>query len=79
MLVNIHEAKTNFSKLINLALSGEDVIIAKDGTPIIKLTPYTVEESKRKSGQLKGILHISDDFDAPLPKDVLDTFYNKDL
>jgi len=78
MLVNIHEAKTNFSKLINRALNGEEIIIAKDGTPLITLTPYTHEMSKRKGGQFKGIMHIADDFDTPLPKQYLDDFYNGD-
>jgi prevent-host-death family protein len=78
MLVNIHEAKTNFSKLIARALNGEEIIIAKGGTPLIKLTPYTAEITKRRGGQLEGMLQISDDFDAPLPKKYLDSFYSGD-
>ncbi len=79
MLVNIHEAKTKFSSLINRALCGEEIIIAKDGTPIIRLTPYTLEISKRKSGQFKGIIDIPDDFDQALPNDILRSFYDKEL
>ncbi|HSX20905.1 MAG TPA: type II toxin-antitoxin system prevent-host-death family antitoxin [Gammaproteobacteria bacterium] len=78
MLVNIHDAKTNFSKLINRALSGEEIIIAKDGTPLVTLTPYNPEAQKRKGGQFTGIMHVADDFDAPLPKDILDSFYKKE-
>jgi prevent-host-death family protein len=77
MLVNIHEAKTKFSNLIQRALNGEEIIIAKDGTPLIKLTPYNPELSKRKGGQLKDLMHFDPDFDQPLPNEVLDRF-NKD-
>lgn len=79
MFVNIHEAKTHFSKLINRALNGEEIVIAKDGTPLVQLTPYNPEVTKRKGGQFKDIMYIADDFDAPLPKEYLDLFYKKDL
>ncbi len=79
MLVNIHEAKTNFSKLINSVLNGEEVIIAKDGNPLVQLTPYNPTILPRKSGQFNGIMHVSDDFDAALPEDLLNQFYKKDL
>ncbi len=79
MLVNIHDAKTNFSKLITRALNGEEIIIAKDGNPLIKLMPYTAEPAVRKGGQFRGIMRIADDFDAPLPDDLLKGFYSKDL
>jgi len=75
MLVNIHEAKTNFSKLINQVLKGDDIVIAKDGHPIIRLIPYTESVNERHGGQLKGLLQIHDDFDAPLPDDLLKQFY----
>lgn len=77
-IVNIHEAKTHFSKLINEALTGKQVIIAKAGVPLVKLTPYTQENTPRQSGQLNGLMKISKDFDAPLPKDLLETFYGED-
>jgi len=75
-VVNIHEAKTNFSKLIKEALSGDEIIIAKGGKPLIRLTPYKDELPPRKGGQLKGMMKISKDFDAPLPDNVLKQFYN---
>ncbi len=77
--MNIHEAKTKFSKLINSVLNGEEVIIAKDGTPLVQLTPYTASVKPRRGGQFKGIIQIADDFDAPLPEDLLQEFYKKDL
>jgi prevent-host-death family protein len=75
MLVNIHDAKTHFSKFINQALKGEEIIIARDGKPLIRLVPYVAEPEIRRGGQFKGLIQISDDFDAPLPKDILKLFY----
>jgi prevent-host-death family protein len=74
MLVNIHDAKTRFSKLINQALKGDEIVIARDGKPLIRLVPFTEEPQVRKGGQFKGIIQISDDFDAPLPDDILKYF-----
>lgn len=71
-IVNIHEAKTNFSKIVNKALQGEEIVIARGGKPLIKLTPYVSEEGAetRKGGQFKGLMNISENFDAPLPGDI---------
>ncbi len=73
-IVNIHEAKTHFSKLIELAVNGEETIIAKSGKPVAKLVPIIKEKPKRRFGLLKGKIKIADDFDAPLPDDILDSF-----
>ncbi len=78
MQVNIHDAKTHFSKLINQALTGEDVIIARDGKPIVRLVPYAEEIQTRRGGQFKGLIQISEDFDAPLPDELLKQFYGDD-
>lgn len=75
MLVNIHDAKTNFSKLINQVLKGDDIIIAKDGHPVVRLVPYTETINERHGGQLRGLIKINDDFDAPLPENLLKLFY----
>ena len=75
MLVNIHDAKTNFSKLINKVLKGDDIIIARDGKPLVRLVVYTEAINERRGGQLRGLINISDDFDAPLPDDLLKQFY----
>ena len=72
--VNIHEAKTNFSKLLAQAISGEEVIIAKAGTPIARLVPFTEKPLRRVPGTAIGKIIIAEDFDAPLPDDVLETF-----
>jgi prevent-host-death family protein len=78
MLINIHDAKTNFSKLINKVLKGDDIIIAKDGHPLVRLVPYTETAFERHGGQLKGLNKINEHFDAPLPEDLLKLFYQDD-
>ncbi len=75
MLVNIHDAKTNFSKLINQVLKGDDIIIARDGKPVARLVAYSAKVNERHGGQLRGLINISTDFDAPLPEDLLQLFY----
>ena len=72
--VNIHEAKTHFSKLVEAAIHGETIIIAKAGKPAAMLIPITKKPPKRKFGLLKGKVRISSDFDAPLSDDILSDF-----
>lgn len=74
---NIHEAKTHLSMLIQRALRGEEIIIAKSGEPLIQLVPVSGDPQKRKGGQLKGMFEMSDDFDAPLPDDLQNLFEGK--
>jgi len=64
--VNIHEAKTNLSKLIEKVLKGEDVIIKKSNKPIVKLVIIDELKNERKLGSAKGQVIIADDFDEPL-------------
>lgn len=73
--VNIYEAKSKLSKLINQVIAGEEVIVAKSGKPVAKLVPFEKPIQNRKAGSAKGKLIISDDFDAPLPDDILKGFY----
>jgi prevent-host-death family protein len=72
-IANIHEAKSRLSRLIELALEGEEVIIAKAGKPVIKLMPIRANDAPRKGGQWKGRVRIADDFDA-LPDDIAAAF-----
>jgi prevent-host-death family protein len=78
MEVNVHNAKTNLSKLIEQAENGEEVIIARNGKPAVKLVP--VAQSKRKSllGALKGKFTITDDFHLHDPE-IEDLFNNSPL
>ncbi len=64
--VNIHEAKTHLSKLIQEAVAGEDVIIAKGNKPVVKLVALHHQKLRRQLGTAKGKMVMSDDFDAPL-------------
>ncbi|TAK75894.1 MAG: type II toxin-antitoxin system Phd/YefM family antitoxin [Gammaproteobacteria bacterium] len=75
--VNIHQAKTHFSKLIEAVMRGEEIIIAKAGKPAAKLVPIAPVKPKRKPGALKGQIRIAADFDATLPDDLLDQFEGK--
>ena len=78
MQVNIYEAKTRLSELVEQAGRGETIIIAKSGTPIAKLVPLTDQpKQKIKFGSMKGEFVESDDFDDPLPDDLLDLFEGK--
>jgi prevent-host-death family protein len=72
--VNIGEAKTHFSRLVEEVNRGAEVVIAKAGKPVAKLVPIAEIERPRKLGLLKGKIKITADFDAPLPDDLLDAF-----
>lgn len=73
-IVNIHEAKTNLSRLIESALLGDDVIIAKAGKPVAKLIYYKEELKPRKSGLWKGKVWMSDNFNDE-DEDINKLFY----
>jgi prevent-host-death family protein len=71
--MNIHQAKTNLSQLIEKALAGEEVIIAKAGTPIIRLTPIQTSLPERRPGGWAGQVVLANDFDE-LPDDFVAAF-----
>ena len=73
--VNIYEAKAKLSKLINQVIAGEEVIVAKSGKPVARIVPFEKPARDRKPGSAKGKIFISDDFDAPLPDEILKEFY----
>jgi prevent-host-death family protein len=77
--VNIHAAKTHLSRLVERAARGEEILIARAGRPVARLGPLQTARPKRRFGVLRGRIVISDDFDAPLPRDLLDTFYRGEL
>jgi len=72
--VNIYEAKTQLSKLVDLAAKGEDTVIARNGKPIARLTTLKPEKRPLVLGLLEGKGWIADDFDAPLPDEILAGF-----
>lgn len=64
--VNMHEAKTHLSRLLEQALNGEEIIIARAGTPVARLVPYRGEIDVRRPGRMQGEIRIADNFDEPL-------------
>jgi len=75
--VGIHQAKTHLSCLVEMAASGQEIVIAKAGKPIARLVPYVAKGKVRRPGQLRGRLRIKKSFDQPLPKDLLASFEDK--
>ncbi len=74
MQVNIHEAKTQFSRLVEQALSGEEIIIARSGKPLLKLVPLAAPPQARTPGLSRGKIWIAEDFDAPLTEAIMQEF-----
>jgi len=72
--INIHAAKTHLSRLVEEAAAGEEIIIAKAGKPVARVVALEKPAFGKAFGALKGRIHASRDFDAPLPPDVLTRF-----
>jgi prevent-host-death family protein len=72
--INIYEAKTQLSKLVEKAAAGTDVIIARGGKPVARLTRLQARQRKIRFGLLKGKVKVAKDFDAPLSDDMLGQF-----
>ena len=68
--VNIHEAKTNLSRLLVQVEAGEDIIIARSGTPVARLVRFQ-KPGKRQFGSMKGLVKLDDSFFDPLPEEEL--------
>ncbi|MEO5335476.1 MAG: type II toxin-antitoxin system prevent-host-death family antitoxin [Magnetospirillum sp. WYHS-4] len=66
-IVNLYEAKTHLSSLVDAVAAGEEVVIAKNGKPKVRLMPVETAGAARQPGQLKGRIWIADDFDDPMP------------
>jgi prevent-host-death family protein len=73
-VVNLYEAKTQLSRLVDEAAAGREVVIAKAGIPRARLVAVETPRRRRKPGGAKGRIRIAADFDAPLPPDVLAAF-----
>jgi prevent-host-death family protein len=72
--VNVHEAKTHFSRLLDRAQEGEEFVIAKAGRPVARLGPLARRVKKRRLGLLDGKLRVPDDFNESLPDEVIAAF-----
>jgi prevent-host-death family protein len=76
-ILNLYEAKSRLSALVEEAAAGKEIVIAKAGVPRARLVPLKAR-TRRKPGAWKGRIWIAPDFDAPLPDDILDAFEGKD-
>jgi prevent-host-death family protein len=72
--VNVHEAKTHLSRLLERVEKGEQIVISRAGKPVALLGPLPKPGQPRQPGLLKGRVRVASDFDAPLPADVLEAF-----
>jgi prevent-host-death family protein len=72
--VNIYDAKTRLSELVDRAESGEEIVIAKAGRPVARLVPLLAVRESRAPGRWRGRARIAPDFDAPLPEAILRDF-----
>ncbi|MGH9530140.1 MAG: type II toxin-antitoxin system Phd/YefM family antitoxin [Terriglobales bacterium] len=79
MEVNIHEAKTHLSRLLRKVVDGQEIVIARAGVPIARLVPVKKHGKTRPLGMDRGRVWVADDFDAPLPDDLLAEFYGGEL
>jgi prevent-host-death family protein len=76
-IINIHEAKTNLSRIVETVFRGSEVTLAKAGKPMARIVPLQARKRAIKFGVLKGKIRVAHDFDAPLPDDVLALFEGK--
>ena len=72
--VNIYDAKTRLSQLVDRAAGGEDVVVSRNGKPLVRITQLIEPKRRVRFGLLKGKLRIAPDFDAPLPEELLAGF-----
>jgi len=74
-MVNVHEAKTHFSRLLELAHAGQEIVVAKAGKPYARLVPLPPDHGQRRPGRLPG--RVGDDFFDSLPEAELDAWEGK--
>jgi prevent-host-death family protein len=77
-MVNVHAAKTQFSRLLARVEAGEEIVIARGGEPVARLVPMR-RKPVRRPGALKGRVHVAADFDAPLPTEMLAAFHGGEV
>ena len=73
-IVNVHEAKTQLSQLLQRISMGEEVVIARAGKPVARLVPIAAKPMRRVAGSAQGQVWMASDFDAPLPDELLAAF-----
>jgi prevent-host-death family protein len=75
--VNTHEAKTHLSRLLQRVAAGEEIVISRAGKPLARLVPFRKPNRKRTLGEDQGLFHVPEDFNAPLPNDLMEAFEGK--
>lgn len=78
-VINIHEAKTHLSRIVDEVAGGAEVIIAKAGKPMARLMPIAARARKKKLGLLKGKIKVPDDFNAPVDDETLAQFEDRSV
>lgn len=78
MEVNVHVAKTHLSRLLRRVAAGEEITISRAGVPVAKMVAIAPASGARPLGAMEGQIYIADDFDAPLPDDLLAQFYGEE-
>ena len=73
-VINVYDARAKLSRLIDRAVAGEEIVIARKGRPVVRLVPVREELRPREPGALKGLFEVPDSFFEPLPDDILDAF-----
>jgi prevent-host-death family protein len=73
-MINIHSAKTHLSRLVAEVAAGEEIVIAKAGKPVARLVPFEPRREPRQPGLFKGQIWISEDFEEPLPEEIMAAF-----
>ena len=73
-VVNVHEAKTHFSKLLHRVALGEEIVIGRAGRPVARIVPVGHPSRRRAPGSAKGRIKVMPDFDAPLPEEIQRAF-----
>jgi prevent-host-death family protein len=77
-IYNLYEAKTSLSRLVDRAAGGEEIILSKAGKPLAKLVPFRRPPVPREPGGWEGQVRIAEDFDDPLPEDLLAAFEGRE-
>ena len=74
MQASVHEAKTHFTRLVARVLAGEDVVVAKNGKPLVRITAFSTHKGERKPGLSTGSATVSEGFDESLSPEILQEF-----
>lgn len=77
LIVNINDTEMQLSELVDAAARGEEIILVRDSLPVVRLVRIPPPAGERKFGSMKGRIQIADDFDAPLPEEILSAFEGK--